>query len=220
MSNPQTPQDRVVLREQENKFNQFASIQQPSVPLKQTASLFPVESDDNQRKLIHSSIGEFPQFPKSKLITTPKPPLSQTKGAAVRPKGISFIPLNCKLEGQSMQCLAFDFQNTHQHNSSADKKQNKPNFKCLQRKKQTLQTHCHSEKGRNTTTKVTVPSPKLFENCSHTPVQFDKNQFSMTSFATNQNQNSESLVTEISLPTVLQPNNSKQYRNEQYPTAV
>ena len=47
LSNPQSPADNVVPREQENNFNKFASIQQPSIPLKQTASLFPVETNDN-----------------------------------------------------------------------------------------------------------------------------------------------------------------------------
>ena len=78
-------------------------------------------------------------------------------------------------------------------------------------------------------TKINVPSPQTFENCSHIPLQFDNNQFStaqkvpnntLSVFPTNQNQNSERLVTEMSLPTVVQPNNSQQNRNEQYPTAV
>ena len=47
LSNPQSPADNVFPREQENNFNKFASIQQPSIPLKQTASLFPVETNDN-----------------------------------------------------------------------------------------------------------------------------------------------------------------------------
>ena len=135
-SNPQSPENNVVFREQENNFNQCASIQQPSIPLKQTASVFPVESNDNQRELIHSSVGEMQQFPNSMLITTPNTPLDQTTGTGVRPKNLSFNPLNSKT-GQNMQCFAFDFQNTLQHNSSADKKKKKkkkPNFKCIQRK--------------------------------------------------------------------------------------
>ena len=56
LSNPQYPEHNVVLREQENTFNQFASIQQPSIPMNQTAVLFPVESIDNQPELIHSSV--------------------------------------------------------------------------------------------------------------------------------------------------------------------
>ena len=71
LSNPQSPVHKVVLREQENTFNQFASIQQPSIPMNQTAVLFPVESIDNQPELIHSSIGELNQFSSSKLITLP-----------------------------------------------------------------------------------------------------------------------------------------------------
>ena len=64
--------------------------------------------------------------PNSKLIATPNTPLNQTTGAAVNPANLSCIPLNRKTEGQNMQCFAFDFQNTLQHNSSADKvKQNK-----------------------------------------------------------------------------------------------
>ena len=103
LSNSHFPEHNVFLREQKNIFNQFASIQQPSIPLKETASLFPVESNDNQRQLIHSLIGQFPQFPNSSLITTPKTRLNITTGAAVKPKDLSFIPLNTKTEGQSMQ---------------------------------------------------------------------------------------------------------------------
>ena len=53
LSNPQYLEHNVVLREQENTFNQFALIQQPFIPLKQTTFLFPVESNDNKRELIH-----------------------------------------------------------------------------------------------------------------------------------------------------------------------
>ena len=102
LSIPQSPEDNVVQREQENNFNQFASMKQPSIPLKQTASLFSVESNDNQRELIHSSIGELQQFPNSKLIATPITPVNQITGAAVRPKNLSFIPLNSETEGQNM----------------------------------------------------------------------------------------------------------------------
>ena len=76
LSNPQSPEYNVVLRELENTFNQFASIQQPSIPMNQTAVLFPVESIDNQPELIHSSIGELNQFSSSKLITLPKMPMN------------------------------------------------------------------------------------------------------------------------------------------------
>ena len=55
LSNPQSPEHNVVLREQENTFNQFASIQQPSISMNQTAVLFPVESIDNQPELIQQT---------------------------------------------------------------------------------------------------------------------------------------------------------------------
>ena len=60
-------------------------------------------------------------------------------------------------------------------------------------------------------------------------MQFDNNQFStaqkvssntLTFFPTNQNLNSERLVAELSLPTVVQLNKYQQFRNEQNPTAV
>ena len=172
-SNPQSPEDSLVPREQENNFNQFASIQQPTIPLKQAASLFPVEANDNQRELIHSSIGELQQFTNSKLMATPNTPLSQTTGAAVRPKKISFIPLNSKTEGQNMQCFAFDFQNKLQHNSSADEKKTNQTSNAFRENEEKLQTQCHSEKGRKTMTKVTGLNPQTFENCSRIPLQFD-----------------------------------------------
>ena len=148
MSNPQPPEDNVVPREQENNFNHFLSIQKPPIPLKQTASLFPVESKDNQRELIHSSIGELQQFPNSKLIATPNTPLNKKTGAAVRPKNLSFIPLNSETEGQIMQCFAIDFQNTPQHNSSADKNKTNETSNAFRENDQKLQVQCHHEKGK------------------------------------------------------------------------
>ena len=75
LSNPQSTEHNVVLREQENTFNQFASLQQRNFPVNKTAVIFPVESIDNQPELIHSSIGELNQFSSSKLITSS--PISQ-----------------------------------------------------------------------------------------------------------------------------------------------
>ena len=88
LSNPQSPEHKVVLREQENTFNQFASIHQPSIPMNQTAVLFPVESIDNQSEIIHSSIGELNQFSSSKLITLPEMPTNQPANATVGPKKV------------------------------------------------------------------------------------------------------------------------------------
>ena len=83
LSNPQSPEHNVVLREQENTFNQFASLQQPSIPVNQTAVVFPVESIDNQPELIHSSFGELNHFSSSKLITLPDMPMNQPASATV-----------------------------------------------------------------------------------------------------------------------------------------
>ena len=121
LSNPQFPEHNVVLREQENTFNQFASLQQPNFPVNQTAVIFPVESIDNQPELIHSSFGELNQFSSSKLITLPDMPMNQPATATVRPKERSSVPLNNKREDQSIQRLALDLQNLLQHNSSVNK---------------------------------------------------------------------------------------------------
>ena len=96
MSNPQSPEHNVVLREQENTFNQFASLQQPSIPVNKTAVIFPVESIDNQPELIHSSIGELNQISSSKLIKLPDMPMNLPASAKVRPKEKSSVPLNNK----------------------------------------------------------------------------------------------------------------------------
>ena len=162
MGNPQYPEDDVICGEQEKIFNQLASIQQPPIPVKQTASLFPVESYDNQRELIHSSIGDLPPLPYSNLITTPNTPLIKPTSATARPNDSFFNPFNSKTEGQSVQCFAFDFQNTLLHNSSADKTKTNQTSNAFSEYEPILQNQCHSEKGRNTTTKITVPNPQLF----------------------------------------------------------
>ena len=122
LSNPQSPEHKVVLREQENTLNQFASIQQPSIPMNQTAVLFPVESIDNQPELIHSSIGELNQFSSSKLMTLPEMPMNQAANATVSPREKSSVLLNNKREDKSIQRLALDLQNSLQHNCSVKKK--------------------------------------------------------------------------------------------------
>ena len=106
LSNPRSPEHNVVLRESENTFNQFASLQQPSTPVNQTAVIFPVESIDKQPELIHSTIGELNQFSSSKLITLPDMPMNQPASATVRPREKSSVPLNNKREDQSIQRLA------------------------------------------------------------------------------------------------------------------
>ena len=88
----QSPEHNVV--EQENTFNQFASLQQPSIPVNQTAVIFPVEPIDNQLELFHSPIGELNQFSSSKLITLPEMPMNQPANVTVRPKEKSSVPLN------------------------------------------------------------------------------------------------------------------------------
>ena len=92
LSNPQSPEHNVVLRDQKSTFNQFASFQQPSIPMNQTPVLFPVEYIDNQPELIHSSIGELNQFSSSKLITLPEMPMNQPTNATVRPKKSLLFP--------------------------------------------------------------------------------------------------------------------------------
>ena len=121
MSNHQSPENNLGLQEQENTINQFVSIQQLSIPLKQTAVLFPVESLDNQSELIHSSIGELNQLSSSKLITLPDMPMNQPACTTVGPKEKSSVPLNNEREDQSIQRQALDLQNSLQHNCSASK---------------------------------------------------------------------------------------------------
>ena len=96
LSNPQSPEHNVVLREKENAFNQFPSNQQPAIPTNQTAVLFPVESTDNQPEFIHPSSGELNQFSSSKLIPLPDMPMNQPASATVRQKEKSSFPLNNK----------------------------------------------------------------------------------------------------------------------------
>ena len=121
LSNFQYPEHNFVVREQENTFNQFASLQQPNLPVNQTAVIFPIESIDNQPELIHSSIGELNQFSSSKLITLPDMPMNQPASATVRPKEEPSVPLNNKREDQSIQRLALDLQNSLHHNCSVNK---------------------------------------------------------------------------------------------------
>ena len=164
LSNPQSPVHKVVLREQENTFNQFASIQQPSIPMNQTAVLFPVESIDNQPELIHSSIGELNQFSSSKLITLPEMPTNQPANATVRPKEKSSVPLNNKREDQSIQRLALDLQNSIQHNCSVNKTNTYQTSSSCNLNEQMLQRQFHSEKGTNRVTNETTPNPYCYED--------------------------------------------------------
>ena len=63
LSNHQSPENNVGLREQENTFNQFASIQQPSIPLNQTAVLFPAETLDYQPELFTHQLENWTSSP-------------------------------------------------------------------------------------------------------------------------------------------------------------
>ena len=60
-----------------------------------------------------------------------------------------------------MQCLAFDFQNTLQQNSSVDKN-------CTN----------HTSNALRVNEQITILIRYLFKNCIHIPVQFDNNQLS------------------------------------------
>ena len=146
LSNPQSPEHNVVLREQENTFNQFASIQQPSIPTNQTAVLFPVESIDNQPEFIHPSGGELNQFNSSKLITLPDMPMNQPASATVRQKEKSSVPLNNKREDQSIERLALDLQISFQHNCSVNKTNTYQTSSSCKLNEQMLQRQFHSEK--------------------------------------------------------------------------
>ena len=148
LSNPQSPEHNVVLRESENTFNQFASLQQPSTPVNQTAVIFPVESIDKQPELIHSTIGELNQFSSSKLITLPDMPMNQPASATVRPREKSSVPLNNKREDQSIQRLALDLQNSLQHNCSVNKTNTYQTSSSSNLNEQMLQRQFHSEKGK------------------------------------------------------------------------
>ena len=158
LSNHQSPEHNVVLRNQEKTFNQSALIQQPSIPMNQTAVLFPVESIDRQLDLIHPSIGELNQFSSSKLITLPNMPRNKLASATVRQKENS-VPLNNKGEDQSIQRLALDLQNSFQHNCSVSKTNTyKPSSSC-NLIVQMLQRQFHSEKGTNRVTNEITPNP-------------------------------------------------------------
>ena len=146
LNNPQSPEHNVVLREQENTFNHFASLQKPSNPVNQTAVIIPVESIDNQPDLIHSSIGELNQFSSSKLITLPDMPMNQPASATVRPKEKSSVPLNNKREDQNIQRLALDLQNSLQHNCSFNKINTYQTSNSCNLNEQMLQSQYHSEK--------------------------------------------------------------------------
>ena len=173
LSNPQSPEHNVVLREQENTFNQFASVQQPSIPMNQTAVLFLVESIVNQRKLIHSSIGELNQFSSSKLITLSEMPMNQPANAIVKPKEKSSVPLNNKREDQSIQRLALDIQNSLQHNCSVNKTNTYQTSSSCNLNEQMLQRQFPSEKGTNRVTNETTPNPYCYEDSRHNPLHFD-----------------------------------------------
>ena len=176
LSNPQSPEHNVILREQENTFNQFASLQQPNFPVNQTAVIFPVESIDNQPELIHSSIGELNQFSSSKLITLPVMPMNKPAIATVRPKEMSSVHLINKREDQSMQRLALDLQNSLQHNGSVNKTNTYQTSSSRNLNVQMLQRQFHSEKGTNRVTNETTPKPYCYEDIRHNPLHFDNNQ--------------------------------------------
>ena len=209
LSNPQSPVHKFVLREQENTFNQFASIQQPSIPMNQTAVLFPVESIDNQPELIHSSIGELNQFSSSKLITLPKTPMNQPANATFRPKEKSSVPLNNKREDQSIQRFALDLQNSLQRTCSVNKTNTYQTSNSCNLNEQMLQRQFHSEKETNRVKIETTPNPYCYEDSRHNPLHFDNNQSATAQTVSNsqfsavpisENQNSGKLASAMSLP--------------------
>ena len=150
LSSLQSPENNVGVREQENTFNQFASIQQPSIPLHQATVLFPVESFDNQLELFHSSIGEVNQFSSSKLITLPDMPMNQPASATVTPKKIFCSVKKRKRRSKHTSCIRFtklissycsvNKTNTYQTSSPCNLNEI------------TLQRQFHSEKGANRVT--------------------------------------------------------------------
>ena len=229
LKNTQSPEHNVVLREQENTFNQFASIQQPSSPMNQTSVLFPVESIDNQPELIHSSIEELNQFSSSKLITLPEMPMNQPANSTVRPKEKSSSPLNNKREDQSIQRLALGLQNSLHHKCSFNKTNTYQTSSSCNLNEQLLQLQFHSEKGTNRVTNETTPNPYCYEDSRHNPLHFDNNQSATAQTVSNtqfsavlisENQNSGKLASAMSLPTVAQTNVSQQFQNPFYPTGV
>ena len=229
LSNHQSPEYNVGLREQEKTFNQFASIQQPSIPLNQAAVLFPVESLDNQPELIHSSNGALNQFSSSKLITLPDMPMNQPASATVKRKEEFSVPLNNEREDQSIKRLALDLQNSFHHNCSVIKTNTYQMSSSCTFNEQVLQLQFHLEKRTNRVTNENTPNPYCYENSRHNPLHFDNNQSSTaqtvlnTQFAavqTSENQNSRKLASAMSFPTVAQANVSQQFQNPHYPTRV
>ena len=137
--------------------------------MNQTAVIFPVESINNQPDLIHSSIGELNQFFSSNLITLPDMPMNQPASATVRPKEKSSVPLINKREDQSIQRLAFDLQNSLQHNCSVNKTNTYQTSSSCNLYEQKLQRQFHSEKGTNRVTNETTPNPYCYEDIRHNP---------------------------------------------------
>ena len=229
LSNLQSPEHNVVLSEQEKTFNQFASIQQPSIPMNQTAVLFPVKSIDNQPELTLSSIGELNQFSSSKPITLPEMPMNEPANARVRPKEKHSVPSNNKREDQSIQSLALDLQNSLQNNCSVNKTNTYQTSNSCNLNEQMLQRQFHSEKGTNRVTNETTPNTYCYEDSRHNPLHFDKNQSATAQTVSNthfsavpisENQNSGKLASAMSLSTVARTNVSKQFQNPLYPTGV
>ena len=226
-SNLQSPEHIVVLREQENTFNQFASIRQPSIPTNQTAVSIPVESIDNQPEVINPSSGKLNQFSSSKLITLPDMPMNQPASATVRQKEKSCVSLNNKREDQSIQRLAIDLQNSFQHNFSVNKTNTYRTSSSCNLNEQMLHRQFHSEKRTNRVTNEITPNPYCYEDGRHNPPLFDNNQSAAAQTVTNtqfaavqisQNQNSGKLASAMSLPPVAQTNVPQQFQNPHYPT--
>ena len=229
LNNLQSPEHNVVLREQESTFNQYASLQQPSIPVNQTAVIFPVEPIDNQLELFHSSIGELSQFSSSKLITLPNMPMNQPASVTVRPKEKPSVPLNNKREDQSIQRLALDLQNSLQYNCSVTKTNTYQTSSSCNLNDQLLQRQFHSEKGTNRVTNETTPNPYCYEDIRHNLLHFDNNQSATAQTVSNtqcsavpisENQNSEKLASAMSLPTIAQTNVSQQFQNSHFPTGI
>ena len=159
-------------------------------------------------------------------------PMNQRANATVRPKEKSSVPLNNKREDQSIQRLALDLQNSLQHNCSVNKTntyQTSQSSSSSNLKEQKLQRQFHSEKGTNSVTNDTTPSPYCYEGSRHNPLHFDNNQSTTAQTVSNtqflavpisENQNSGKLASAMSLPTVAQTNVSQQFQNPLYPTGV
>ena len=197
--------------------------------MNQTAVTFPVESIDNQQELFYSSIGELNQFSSSKLITLPDMTMNQPASATVRPKEKSSVPLNFKREDQSIQRLAFDLQNSLQHNCSVNKTNTHQTSSSCNLNEQMLQRQFRSEKETNRVTNETTPNPYCYEDSRHNPLHFDNNQSATAQTVSNtqfsavpisENQNSGKLASAMSLTIVAQTNVSQQFQNPHYPTGV